>query len=171
MWMWTILLYHFSSCLFGTGIIKWTDPNIQRAYWHLFTALANVPNSILFGVHCQLKRRRKQEHVRAYSRRMNQWVCVCEWERGRQAHKNKIKHHSHWPDQTTQPSLTAHVKAAKHDGKTPVFTRVSLLWPDSVFITNTLTWLIDRLLEHVKNFCVSLCKLTTSLRDESPTTS
>lgn len=51
------------------------------------TVFANVPNSILFGVHCQPRRGRKQEHERVNRRRMNQWVC--ERESGRQKHKNK----------------------------------------------------------------------------------
>lgn len=131
MWVWTILLHHYSTSLFGTGIIKWTDPNIQGAYWHLLTAFANVPNSILFGVHCQLKRGRKQENVRVYSRRMNQWVCVSE--RARDRHTKTKQHHSHWLAQTTQPSLTAHVKAAKHDGKTPVFMCVCVCCDQTVF--------------------------------------
>lgn len=97
-----------------------------------------MPNSILFGLHCQPKRGGKQEHESVNRRRMNQQVC---WRAGDRNMKTK-QHRSHWQNQATQPSLTPHLKASKHDGKIPVSTVcacVCLLWPDSVFTTNALT--------------------------------
>lgn len=115
--------------------------------WHLltetsaqlqFNSLQNVPNSVLFWVHCWLRKKRKQ--VKA--KQSNQSCSVCKregWMEGKR--ETEVQKQNH----ISPPRLRHQSRMEKYQRHAPV----CLLRPDSVFTTilPQLTKPIDRLSE------------------------